>query len=344
MTSMNFIGLDIHKKTISYCVKDAAGAVLAEGTIPSTRQSLDDWIRTLHQPWTVAMEATMFTGWIYDHLLPHAAAVKVAHPLMLRAIAAAKKKNDRIDASKIADCLRCNFLPECYMASTEIRERRRTLRYRKLLVRQNVQLRNKISHMLMESGVVYNKQKLHKVGYFKELMTTNPDIREGLRPLLTICRETIVRLGKTEGALVRSLARDPLLSDRVERLMTIPAVGPITALTWVLEVDDVARFGSVKQAISYCGLCAAERSSAEVVKRMPISKQRNKHLQSVLVEAAKLGPRLSPDLALVYEAEKQKDHANRATLAVARKLVAYLLAVDRSGREFVVAGAPRTAA
>jgi transposase len=106
----------------------------------------------------------------------------------------------------------------------------------------------------------------------------------------------------------------------------------------------VARFGSVKQAISYCGLCAAERSSAEVVKRMPISKQRNKHLQSVLVEAAKLGPRLSPDLALVYEAEKQKGHANRATLAVARKLVAYLLAVDRSGREFVVAGEPRAAA
>jgi transposase len=105
----------------------------------------------------------------------------------------------------------------------------------------------------------------------------------------------------------------------------------------VLEVDDVARFGSVKQAISYCGLCGAERSSAETIKRMPISKQRNKHLQSVLIEAAKLGPRLSPDLALVYDTEKQKGHANRATLAVARKLVAYLLAVDRSGREFVVA-------
>src|SRR6266404_9277046 len=70
------------------------------------------------------MEATVFTGWIYDHLQPHAAALKVAHPLMLRAIAAAKKKNDRIDASKICDCLRCDFLPECYMASTAIRERR----------------------------------------------------------------------------------------------------------------------------------------------------------------------------------------------------------------------------
>jgi len=67
----------------------------------------------------VAMEATIFTGWIYDHLLPHAKQVKVAHPLMLRAIAAAKKKNDQIDASKIADCLRCDFLPECHMASTQ---------------------------------------------------------------------------------------------------------------------------------------------------------------------------------------------------------------------------------
>jgi hypothetical protein len=57
------------------------------------------------------MEATIFTGWIYDHLLPHAAQVKVAHGLMLRAIAAAKKKSDRIDAGKIADCLRCDFLP-----------------------------------------------------------------------------------------------------------------------------------------------------------------------------------------------------------------------------------------
>jgi hypothetical protein len=71
----------------------------------------------------------LFTGWTYDHLKPHAAAVKVAHPLMLRAIAAAKKKNDRIDATKICDCLRCDFLPECYMASTDIRERRRTLRF-----------------------------------------------------------------------------------------------------------------------------------------------------------------------------------------------------------------------
>ena len=97
---MYYIGLDVHKKTISYCVKDAAGCVQQEGRIGSTRRELDAWIGTLPQPRTIAMEATIFTGWIYDHLLPHAEKVKVAHPLMLRAIAAAKRKNDRIDAPR----------------------------------------------------------------------------------------------------------------------------------------------------------------------------------------------------------------------------------------------------
>jgi hypothetical protein len=69
--------------------------------------------------------------------------------------------------------------------------------------------------------------------------------------------------------------------------------------------------------------------------RTPLSKQRNKHIQHVLVEAAKLAPRQNHELAVVYEKEKQKGNSNRATLAVARKMVAYLLAVDRGQREFV---------
>ncbi len=336
MQTMYYIGLDVHKRTISYCVKDSSGTIHAEGTIPATRFDLDRWMKTLPQPWTAAMEATVFTGWIYDHLQPHATALKVAHPLMLRAIAAAKKKNDRIDANKICDCLRCDFLPECYMASTAIRERRRTLRYRNLLVRQMVQMKNKISGLLMEAGVNYNKQRLHKAGYFRELLATNPDIDEGLCSLLRLCRETVVRLQRTESALVRSLERDSLLLERVERLMTIPAVGPITALTWALEVGDVQRFSSIKKAISYCGLCGAEKSSANTVQRTPLSKQRNKHLQTTLIEAAKMAPRNSPELAMLYDKEKQKGNANRATLAVARKLVAYLMAVDRGQRNFQV--------
>jgi len=114
-------------------------------------------------------------------------------------------------------------------------------------------------------------------------------------------------------------------------------VGPIAALTWALEIGDVARFRSVTQAISYGGLCGDEKSSADKVIRTPLSKQRNKHIQRALEEAAKVAPRQSHELALVREKELQKGNANRATLAVARKMVAYLLAVDREQREFVPA-------
>ncbi len=275
------------------------------------------------------MEATIFTGWIYDHLLPHAAQVKVAHPLMLRAIAAAKKKNDRIDASKIADCLRCDFLPECHMVSTEIRDRRRTLRYRHLMVRQMVQMKNRMSGLLLETGVSYNKQRLHKVGYFRELLATNEEVDESIRPLLRpepgddrATAENGIRPGQFSAARSASGRQD-------QGLRTVPGVGPITALTWALEIGDVSRFRSVKQAISYCGLCGDEKVPPRRCMRTPLSKQRNKHIQRVLVEAAKLAPKNSHELALVYEKAKQKGNANRATIAVARKMVMYLLAVDR---------------
>ena len=77
MEPMYYLGLDVHKRKISYCVKDSSGKVFAEGLLPATRLDLDLWMKTLPQPWSAAMEATMFTGWIYDRLKPHAAALKL---------------------------------------------------------------------------------------------------------------------------------------------------------------------------------------------------------------------------------------------------------------------------
>jgi hypothetical protein len=59
---MNYIGWDVHKKTISYCAKDVSGRVQQEGQVGSTRRELDCWMKTLPQPWTVAMEATIFSS------------------------------------------------------------------------------------------------------------------------------------------------------------------------------------------------------------------------------------------------------------------------------------------
>jgi transposase len=223
------------------------------------------------------------------------------------------------------------------MASTAIRDRRRTLRYRNLLVKQKVQMMNRVSGLLMETGVSYNKRRLHKMGYFADMMATNEEVSDCIRPLLRLSREHIDRAQKLDYALISSLERDPLLAERLRRLRTVPGVGPITALTWALEVGDFTRFRSIKEAVSYCGLCGDECSSADKVMRMPISKQRNKHIQRVLIEAAKLAPRESHELAVIREQALQRGNPNRATLAVARKMVAYMLAVERRKQDFVPA-------
>src|SRR5713101_5591280 len=115
------------------------------------------------------------------------------------------------------------------------------------VLKQMTQMKNRISGLLMETGVSYNKQRLHKLGYFMELMSCNEEVNESIRPLLKLSRETVVRSQRLDYALVHSLERDPLLAERLKRLRTIPGVGPITALTWALEIGDVSRFQSIKQ-------------------------------------------------------------------------------------------------
>ena len=134
--------------------------------------------------------------------------------------------------------------------------------------------------------------------------------------------------------LLRRLLGNEALAERVRRLATIPSVGVVTSLTWALEVGEPDRFSSIARAVSYRGLSSAQRSSAGKDQRGPISKQPNKHLQTVLIEAAKLAPRWNEHLCALHAREMARGNRNRATLAVARKLVAYLLAVDKSGKDF----------
>jgi len=335
MKELYYIGLDVHKKQISYVIKTATGRQVAVGQVEASRAALSQWAGAIDGPWIAALEATLFSGWIYDHLLPLAQQIKVAHPAMLKAISCAKKKNDRLDADKICDLLRCDLLPECYMAPREIRELRRVLRYRNLLLREAVRMKNKISGLLLEVGEPYDATKLHRKKYFAAYLDNLHDTPESVIELLRISRSSLELFSRLQRKLLTGLERHPLLQQRVERLQSIRGVGEVLALTWALEIATPQRFPSIDNAVSYCGLCAAENTSAGKSHRGPLSKQRNQHLQRVLIEAAHLAPRWNERLRQVQQRELQRGHANRATLEVARKLVAYLLAVDRSGRAFV---------
>jgi transposase len=336
MGTYYYIGLDIHKKVIAYCIKTEVGHLIEEGKIAATRTALEKWVKSLPGPWIAGMEATIFTGWIYDYLSPLAEDLKVAHPQMLKAITAAKKKNDRDDAEKIVDLLRVNLFPECHMLPANIRELRRILRYRNHIVRTAVKMQNKMSGLLMEVGAEYSKRRLHGKRYFSMLLETVDEIPQSVKELLKMSRASYEMFHVVQKRLIRELRGNALIQERVRRLMTIRGVGEVTALTWVLEIGEPSRFSSIRKAVSYCGLCSAQHESAGKEQRGPISKKRNKHLQTILIEAAKIAPQWNPQLAAVREKELQKGNRNRATLAVARKLVAYMMAVDKTGVDFSI--------
>ncbi len=130
MQESYYVGLDVHKRKISYCLMEADGRVVEEGELAARREVLQQWAESLERPWIGALEATLFSEWIYDLLEPYSQELKVAHPAMLKALSAGKHKNDRIDARKITDLLRCDLLVQSYVPPAEIRALRRVLRYR----------------------------------------------------------------------------------------------------------------------------------------------------------------------------------------------------------------------
>jgi transposase len=220
-----------------------------------------------------------------------------------------------------------------------MRDLRRLLRYRNLVVGQAVQMKNRMSGLLMEVGAEYNKQRLHGARYFSELMDHLEAVPESVKDLLRLSRGALETFEATQRQLLNRLQKEPLLVERVKLLRSIGGVGEVTALTWALEICDPRRFPSIGDAVSYCGLTSALDASADKQQRGPISKQRNAHLQGVLIEASKLAPRWNRPLAELHERELKRGDRNRATLAVARKLVGYLLAVDKSGKPFEVRAA-----
>jgi transposase len=112
------------------------------------------------------------------------------------------------------------------MASREIRDRRRVLRYRNVLVRQSTQTKNKMAAMLMETGIPYNKKKLHiSKKYFEDFLDTKAAVMpEGLPGLLRLGRNLIEVLRSMNRDLVRMLETDSVLAGRVARLMSIPGL------------------------------------------------------------------------------------------------------------------------
>ena len=187
--------------------KDGRRPSRSGGQLEATRLALRSWAEGLREPWWGAMEATLFSAWIYDTLKPYAEKLVMGHPARMKAITAGKKKSDAIDARTIADLLRCDLLPTCYVLPPEARDLRRLLRYRNMVVQQSVRMQNKMSGLLMESGTSFVKDKLRGKRYFAELISSLEEVPESVKDLLRMSRSSMEMFESTQKQIVKRLLR-----------------------------------------------------------------------------------------------------------------------------------------
>ena len=193
------------------------------------------WLSEIPGAWIGVMEATMFTGWIYDFLKPYALELKVAPPEMLRAITAAKRRMTKLTRRGLpiyygqTFCRNVTWLPKTLGVGQDSEVPEHDSAYFRKDEEQDIRL-------LMEVGAPYNKKRLHGRKYFNELEKVE-DVPPSVNELLKLSRSGLEMLQDVQRKLLDTLHDNALIRERVRRLLTIDGIGEVTALTWVLRSE-----------------------------------------------------------------------------------------------------------
>jgi transposase len=315
---MVHVGVDLDKHSSQIAVLTEDGEIRQQ-RLPNDPTQLEKFFAELPPHTPIAIEASGTWWWLVD-LLEHLGHDPIlSHPKQTKAIAAARLKNDRVDAERLALLLRGELLPTVWIPSAALREARELIRHRIQLVWLRGVIRNRLQAMLARrnlqptSGKSWLTQRGQRELQQLPLTDTPRRIREDCGTLLPMLDTQIRRL---DTELVARWGRDP----RVQRLTTIPGIGPFIAIVLVLELGDIQRFASAKRVASYVGLTPRVRGSAGRVRAGHITKEGNRLLRWVLVLAATQAVRRPGPLRTWFHAVKKRRGKKVARVALARRL------------------------
>jgi transposase len=332
---MLYAGLDYHLRTSSLCILDEDGKVVKQQTIRGRVDDVAAELAKVEGPLEVVFEATCGYGPLHQKLSGVARRVVMAHPAGLALIWKSKRKNDRVDAQKLARLLYLDAVPQAHVPAPEVRQWRRLIELRRSLVQRRAALKNQV-HALLRSGGIAAPASLFCRKGMAWLMAQELDQAAALERgvLVEQMRGVKEQLKAVEKALARTGDRDV----RVAQLMSVPGVGRRTAEAFVAYVDRVERFGRSGKVGSYFGLVPCEDSSAGRERLGHITKQGPPAMRQLLVEAAWQGVRKSPNLRRRFErlCKDDPDRRKIAIVALARHLsqvMAAMLRDDRPWRE-----------
>jgi transposase len=311
--------MDVHRDFAQIAVVED-GLVRDEGRIGVTPQELRAWVATLEPTDHVALEATGNSDAIASLLAATVARVVVSNPSKTRAIAEAKVKTDKVDARILAQLLAVDFLPPVWLPDERTRMLRRQVARRAHLVRQRTRLKNQV-HGILNRNLVPTPPMSDLFGGTGRHWLSRQVLPADERS----CVEALVRQldfhGEELKLVERELAIEALPDPVVRRLMTIPGVDAITAISVVAAVGDFSRFASPDRLVSYFGLNPKVRqsgNSAPVHGR--ITTAGRAQVRGVLVEAAWSATRAPGPLREFYRRIKARRGMQIAIVATARKM------------------------
>jgi transposase len=331
-----YVGLDVSLKQTSICVVNQAGSIVHEGVADSDPEAIASFVRS-KAPGTVriGIETGPTTTWLWTELKRLGLPVICIDARHAKAVLKMQiNKSDRNDAAGIARIMQTGWFKEVRVKDLDSHAVKALLASRALLVKIKRDLENQIRGLLKNLGLVIGRAKFNVFAVrAEELIEDRPELVAAVRPLLD-ARKAIERQVGDLDRKVHKLARHDV---QVRRFMTVPGVGPITALCFKATIDDPTRFRRSRSVGAYVGLTTRRHASGEVDWSGRISKCGDAMLRMYLFEAAGvLLTRVTKWSGLKAWGAKlaKRNGLRKAKVAVARKLAVILHRMWIDGTEF----------
>ncbi len=334
-----YVGVDQH--SIQWHVTTRTREVeLFQGSIPATWEALRRLLdRYPGYEKVVVYEAGYFGFWLYDRVKEYGADCVVTPPSLLPQEHGNRVKTDRRDSRKLADYLAKGLLKRVWVPSLEQRYERQVIRKRRQLVGDRTRIQNRIKAELRMYNVVLNTVTGRwSKAYVRQLEGVefgNRWIQESFRRSLEeyqFVSQQILR----QTRVLEALADSAQYRDRVKILRSTPGIGLISAMEYLLELQNVERFRRGNQLAAYVGMTPSQYSSGEHVRMGRITGIGKNTLRGTLVEVAWRVIAKDPAMREKYERIKTRAGSKRAIIAIARTLLLRTRRMLLDGQPYVV--------
>lgn len=330
---MLYVGLDVHSRQSSLCILNSGGGTVNQIQLKGPRSSIVDHLRQLKEPFAICYEASCGYGQLYERLTPIAHHVAVAHPGKLRLIYGSKRKNDRIDAQKLAKLLLLDMVPPVHVPSIDVRAWRSLIMLRQRVLALVVRCKNQIRGVLREHDIVGAKWLWSKkqLAWLESLQ---------LHPIAKLRLELAVEEFKAHSAKMKRIERElQKYADRsptVKLLMTIPGVGIRTAETFIAWVDDITRFRNNRRIGSYFGLVPCQDASADKNRLGHITRDGPPVMRKLICEATWTAIKKCPAFQSFFERIMggKSERKKIALVATMHRMIRVMGAMLRSGETY----------